>query len=305
VCGHKPHRPLRHCRKPRESTGALSACVARGITKTLTKANVQTASALALETNGPVGIITLNQADRHNAFDDALIAELTDAFRAFGQSDSVRVIVLSAAGKSFSAGADLGWMRRMAGYSFEENLRDSQALAELMRTIYTTPKPVIARVQGSAFGGGVGLVACCDIAIAQVSAQFSLSEVKLGLIPAAISPYVIRAIGERNARRYFLTAERFSAAEAFQMGLVHDLAQSDEQLDEKLGVMVDALLANSPQAVAAAKALIARVAGEAITPDLIADTAERIASIRASDEGKEGLSAFLEKRKPAWLPKEE
>ena len=190
-----------------------------------------------------VATVTLNRADVHNAFNDAVIADLTDALRRLGDDDKVRAVVLRAEGKSFSAGADLGWMQRMAGYGHAENLRDAGALAELMRVLNFLPKPTVARVQGAAFGGGVGLVACCDIAIASDAAAFSLSEVRLGLIPAVISPYVVAAIGERAARRYFLTAERFDAAEALRIGLVHQVVPADQ-----LDAAVDAILTRCPRA---------------------------------------------------------
>ena len=183
--------------------------------------------------DGRVGIITLNNPEKHNAFDDALIADLTGELKSFDENGDVRVVVLSAAGKSFSAGGDLNWMKRTAGYSAEENLRDATALAELMRTLHGLSKPTIARVQGAAYGGGVGLVACCDIAVGTLGAMFCLSEAKLGLIPAVISPYVVAAIGQRAAHRYFLTAERFDAAEAFRLGLLHELAPDDDAMDDK------------------------------------------------------------------------
>ena len=236
---------------------------------------------LAVEKQGPVGLITLNRPEKHNAFDDELIRELTEALRSMEADDGVRVVVLGAAGKSFSAGADLHWMRRMAGFSKEENERDAMAMATLMRTLAHLRKPTIARVQGAAYGGGVGLVACCDIAIASAEASFSLSEAKLGLIPAVISPYVIAAIGERFARRYFLTAERFDAAEAWRMGLVHDIASMEGELDEKVGLMVDAALACGPVSQRESKELIRAVAGKPVTSELIQDTAERIARIRS------------------------
>src|SRR5688500_13798458 len=188
-------------------------------------------TALAIEHQGPIGIITMNRPERHNAFDDALIAELTEALRSMEAEDGVRVVVLSAAGKSFSAGADLNWMRRMASFSKDENQRDAMAMAALMRTLAHLRKPTIARVQGAAYGGGVGLVACCDVAVASQAASFALSEARLGLIPAVISPYVIAAIGERAARRYFVSAERFAAAEAWRLGLVHELASTEGDLD--------------------------------------------------------------------------
>jgi methylglutaconyl-CoA hydratase len=261
-------------------------------------------TSLEIERQGPLGLITLNRPERHNAFDDVLIGELTEAFRSMEAEDGVRLVVLSGAGKSFSAGADLNWMKRMAGFSLDENRRDAMGLAALMRTIAHFAKPTIARVHGAAYGGGVGLVACCDIAVATQSATFALTEAKLGLIPAVISPYVVAAIGERAARRYFLSAERFDAAEAWRLGLVHEIAASDADLDEKLGEIVDAMLLCSPAAQMEAKALIRAVAGRPVTSELIQDTAERIAKMRASPEGREGVAAFLEKRRASWIPAE-
>jgi methylglutaconyl-CoA hydratase len=259
-------------------------------------------TSLAIERQGPVGLVTLNRPERHNAFDDTLIAELTETFRSMEAEEGVRIVVLSGAGKSFSAGADLNWMKRMSGFSLDENRRDAMGLATLMRTIAHFRKPTVARVHGAAYGGGVGLVACCDIAVASQHATFSLSEAKLGLIPAVISPYVIAAIGERAARRYFLTAERFDAAEAWRLGLVHEVASNDIELDEKLGAIVDALLEAGPVAQMEAKSLIRAVAGRPVMSELIQDTAERIAKVRASPEGREGVAAFLEKRRAAWVP---
>ena len=263
-----------------------------------------TSASLAIENQGPVGLITLNRPERHNAFDDVLIAELTEALRTIEADDSVRVVVLGGAGKSFSAGADLNWMKRMSGFSKDENLRDAMGLGALMRTLAHLRKPTVARVHGAAYGGGVGLVACCDIAVAAQAATFSLSEVKLGLIPAVISPYVIAAIGERAARRYFLTGERFEAAEAWRLGLVHELALDPGELDEKVGEIVDALLAAGPVAQREAKELIRAVAHRPVLSDVIQDTAERIARVRSSPEGREGVGAFLDKRKPSWIPPE-
>jgi methylglutaconyl-CoA hydratase len=259
---------------------------------------------LAIERQGPIGLITMNRPERHNAFDDALIGELTEAFRSMEADDGIRVIVLSGAGKSFSAGADLNWMKRMAGFSMDENRRDAMGLGALMRTIAHSRKPTIARVQGAALGGGVGLVACCDIAVATQSATFALSEARLGLIPAVISPYVVAAIGERAARRYFLTAERFEAAEAWRLGLVHEITPNEAELDEKIGAIVEALLACSPASQKEAKDLIRAVSGRPVTSELIQDTAERIAKIRSSPEGREGVAAFLEKRRASWVPPE-
>jgi methylglutaconyl-CoA hydratase len=259
---------------------------------------------IAIERQGPVGLVTLNRPERHNAFDDALIAELTEAFRSMEAEDGIRCVVLSSAGRSFSAGADLNWMRRVAAASQEENKRDAMALAALMRTLAELRKPTVARVQGPAYGGGVGLVACCDVAVATVRATFALTEAKLGLIPAVISPYVVAAIGARAARRYFLTAETLEASDAWRLGLVHELAQDDGDLDEKVGQVVDAFLACGPLAQAESKALIRAIAGRPVTGELIQDTAERIARIRSSPEGVEGVAAFLEKRRASWLPPE-
>ncbi len=259
---------------------------------------------LAVERQGPIGLVTMTRPERHNAFDDVLIRELTEALRTMEAEEGIRVVVLSAAGRSFSAGADLNWMRRMAGFSKEENQRDAMGLGALMRTLAHLRKPTIARVQGAAYGGGVGLVACCDVAVAMHDATFSLSEAKLGLIPAVVSPYVIAAIGERAARRYFVTAERFDAAEAWRLGLVHELATSEGELDEKIGLVCDAMLACGPVAQREAKDLIRAVSGRPVTSELIQDTAERIAKLRASPEGREGVTAFLDKRRAAWIPPE-
>jgi methylglutaconyl-CoA hydratase len=234
-----------------------------------------------------------------NAFNETMIAELTQAFRALGADDGVRAIVLAAQGPAFCAGADLDWMRRMSTYSLDENRRDALQLATMLRTIHDCPKPTIARVQGDAYAGGMGLLAACDMAVASFSASFCLSETRLGLIPATIGPYVVRAMGSA-ARRYFLTAEKFDASEAFRIGLVHEIAPPDE-LDAKVNTMLGALMATSATAVAAAKQLVRDVAGRQIDDALVADTAERIAQIRASDDGREGIAAFLGKRKPAWL----
>lgn len=252
-----------------------------------------------------VGIITLNRPEKHNAFDDALILELTQIFRDLEANDAVRVVVLSAMGKSFSAGADLNWMKRISQYSQEENFTDAMALAELMRTIHGLAKPTIARVHGAAFGGGVGLVACCDIAVASQAASFSLSEVRIGLVPAVISPYVIAAMGERAARRYFLTGERFDAAEAFRIGLIHDHTPDDDSMDRTINIIVESLLSAGPVSQREAKALIDSVVSRPIDQPLIEHTARFIARIRVSAEGQEGLSAFLDKRGPAWLPPKE
>ncbi len=261
-----------------------------------------TNQALQTEIQRGIATVRMNRPDVHNAFDDHLIAELTTELRRLDQAPEVRVVVLAANGKSFSAGADLNWMQRMAKYSEAENLRDAVAMAGLMRTLHGMHKPTIARVQGAAFGGGVGLVACCDIAVAAAEASFSLSEVRLGLIPSVISPYVIAAIGEREARRYFLTAERFGAEGAMRIGLVHEVTTGD-RLDETVKKFADELLKGGPNALAAAKKLIADVARRPLDDALMEETARRIASIRVSPEGREGLGAFLEKRPPAWTKK--
>ena len=247
-----------------------------------------------------VGRITLNRPDVRNAFNDDVIAEITQAFTELGARDDVRCIVLAAEGSAFCAGADLNWMRRMADFSREENLADAAKLAEMLRVMYECPKPTVARVQGDVYAGGMGLVACCDMAVSVESAGFCLSEVKLGLIPATISPYVIRAMGARAAHRYFLTAERFSAQEALRMGFVHEVVVAD-QLDAKVNEIVQALVKNSPNAVKVCKKLVQEVANAEISQPLISKTVEGIADIRASAEGREGVSAFLGKRKPSWL----
>lgn len=246
-----------------------------------------------------VARVTLNRPDRHNAFDDDLIADLTALLKRLEQDPQVRIVVLQAIGKSFSAGADLNWMKRMAGYGFEQNYRDSQGLATLMRTLNELDRPTVARVNGAAMGGGVGLVACCDIAVAADSAVFALSEVKLGLIPAAISPYVVTAIGERAARRYFLTAERFDAQTALRLGLVHEVVPAD-QLDACVDGLLATMLGNGPQSMRAAKDLARFVSRGPIDDAMCDETARRIAEQRASEEGREGVAAFLEKRTPAW-----
>jgi methylglutaconyl-CoA hydratase len=246
-----------------------------------------------------IATLTLDRPEVHNAFDDHLIAELTHKLRDLDHNPAVRAVVLTAQGKSFSSGADLNWMKRVARYSEAENLRDAIALASLMRTLDAMTKPTLARVQGSAFGGGVGLVACCDIAVASAKAAFSLSEVRLGLIPAVISPYVIAAIGSRNARRYFLTAERFDAHEALRIGLVHTVVD-DQELDATVARVLDELLKCGPKAIAAAKDLIAHVAHRPADQLLAEETATRIARIRVTPEGQEGIAAFLDKRPPGW-----
>jgi methylglutaconyl-CoA hydratase len=247
-----------------------------------------------------VATITLNRPDVRNAFDEAAIADLAMAFDELGQDTDVRAIVLAANGPAFCAGADLHWMARMAAYTPAENEADAMRLADMLRTIYFSPKPVIARVQGDCYGGGMGLVAACDIAIAVEGARFCLSEVKLGLIPAAISPYVLKAIGPRAARRYAMTAERFDARTAWHLGLVQEVVAA-EHLDATVAAITGHLVANGPNAVREAKRLIRDIDGLPIDDVLLADTAGRIAAIRASNEGREGVAAFLEKRQPSWL----
>jgi methylglutaconyl-CoA hydratase len=247
-----------------------------------------------------IATVTLNRPEIHNAFDETLIAALTAAFVSLDDNEDVRVVVLAGAGKSFCAGADLNWMKRMAGFGEDENLADANALAAMLRALYALSKPTIARVSGAAYGGGVGLVAACDIALAVPEATFALSEAKLGLIPATIGPYVIEAIGARQARRYFLTAERFDAAEARRIGLVHEVVAADA-LDARIDALVATLRAAGPSAQLECKALIRGVAHRPIDDDVIDGTARHIAAVRASPEGREGVAAFLGKRKPAWL----
>ena len=247
-----------------------------------------------------VATVTLNRPDVRNAFNETTIAEIKQAFSELGEDAGLRAIVLAANGPAFCAGADLNWMKKMAGYTHAENHADALQLAEMLRTIYLCPKPVVAKVQGDCYAGGMGLVAACDIIVAVEEANFCLSEVKLGLIPATISPYVIKAMGENASRRYFLTAERFGAQEALRIGFAHEVVSADA-LDAKVAEIVKALVNNSPNAVQQAKVLVRDVAGQEVSDALLADTAERIAQIRASEQGREGVASFLEKRKPAWL----
>lgn len=258
---------------------------------------------LVREQSGAVLRLRLDRPELHNAFDAALIARLTAALREAADNGSVRVVVLEAAGPSFSAGADLNWMRGMAAASEEENREDALALARLMRTLDELPKPTIARVHGAAFGGGVGLVACCDIAIGVPEAKFGLTESKLGLLPAVISPYVIAAIGARQARRWFASAEIFDAQTALQIGLLHQCVAA-EQLDAALDRQIALLLKAGPLAAAGAKRLIAQVTATADRDRQDQANAAIIAKLRVSAEGQEGLSAFLDKRAPAWITKE-
>jgi len=246
-----------------------------------------------------VSVIWMNRPEVRNAFNETMIGELTQAFTDADADKNMRAVVLAGQGPAFCAGADLGWMKKMSGYSFKQNLADAMGLAAMLNTIYMMKKPTVARVHGPAFAGGMGLVAACDIAVAAQEAEFCLSEVKLGLTAATIGPYVIAAIGERHARRYFLTAERFTAAEAFRIGLVHDIVPMAE-LDVSINAVLGQLLLASPAAIAASKELIRSVARGAIDQDMIAGTAARIAAARSSADGKEGIRSFLEKRKPAW-----
>lgn len=251
-----------------------------------------------------VATLTLNRPEVHNAFDDAMIAELIAVLRDLANDDKVRVLVLTSNGKNFSAGADLNWMRSMAKKDYQQNLNDAAELATLMHRLDKFPKPTIALVKGAAFGGALGLVACCDIAIAEENASFCLSEVRIGLIPAVISPYVMRAIGERESRRYFLTAERFMAPKAKSLGLLHEVVTEGEMSDVA-ETLINTMLQNSPAAMTAAKSLIHNIYNRKISNNVIAHTEQTIAEIRVSPEGQEGLTAFLEKRKPAWLGKED
>lgn len=243
--------------------------------------------------------ITLNRPEIHNAFDDVLIAALSDAFARLAQDPSLRVLVLTGAGANFSAGADLNWMKRMAGYSLEENLADAMGLAQMLRRLNEFPKPTVARVNGSCFAGSTGLIACCDIVIATTEGKFAVNEVRLGLIPATISPYLLAAIGPRQARRLFLVAERISADEACRIGLVHEVVPANE-LDSAVERCTGMLLQGATGAQTRAKRLIAAVSGRQVDEELLQLTAKGIADARASAEGREGVAAFLEKRRPQW-----
>ncbi|HUL64079.1 MAG TPA: enoyl-CoA hydratase/isomerase family protein [Burkholderiaceae bacterium] len=247
-----------------------------------------------------VAVVWMAREKVRNAFNETVIAELAHTFRELGADDGIRAIVLAGRGPAFCAGADLEWMRRMANYSMEENHADARALADMLYVIHTCPKPTIARVHGDAYAGGMGLVAACDIAFAAVNANFCLSETRLGLIPATISPYVLRSMRANAARRYFLTAEKFDAAEAYRIGFVHDIAPLEE-LDARINTVLGTLMETSSNAVREAKRLVREIDGRPIDESLLADTAERIAAIRASNDGNEGVRAFLEKRKPRWL----
>ena len=280
------------------------------ITKTtLTQQVKQTNETAADDTSSPilftvsnsnVATVTLNSPDNHNAFDDAIIAKLTDIFLEITAHQHIRIMILASTGKSFSAGANLGWMKRMVSYTLEENSKDAQGLALMLKALNFMPQTTVAKIQGAVFGGAVGLASCCDIAFASNKASFCLSEVKLGLIPATISPYVVNAIGERACRRYFQTAEQFSADKALLLGLVSEVFEP-ELLDDAVYTLTTTLLKNAPNAVKQSKQLAFDVANQPIDENLINITSERIANSRVSTEGQEGLSAFFEKRTPDWL----
>lgn len=250
--------------------------------------------------DGPIATVWLNRPEVHNAFNAMLIAELTAVCRLLDADDTARVVVLAGRGKSFCAGADLNWMKAAGEASLADNTADARRLASMLQALAELRKPTIARVHGPAFGGGLGLAAACDLCVAATAAVFAASEVRLGLIAATISPYVLRAIGERQAYRYLLTAERITAAHAHDIGLAHEVV-APEQLDAKIAELIYALLQGGPKALAASKALIRTVANQSINEGLMDETARRIAELRATPEGREGLAAFLEKRLPAWI----
>lgn len=254
-----------------------------------------------MDVSSGVATIMLNKPDTHNAFDEYVIASLSGKLDVLRLEKSVHTLVLRGAGKSFSAGADLNWMKRAAGFSEEQNKADALALAGMLNKLYTMPVLTIACVQGAAMGGGMGLVSCCDIVIADKDALFALSEVKLGLIPATIAPYVLRAMGERQARRYFQTGERFNGEHAHKIGFIHELTDGADDMQARLDGIVKIVSTNGPQAMKSSKSLCLDLAGQTITPELIDDTASRIARTRAGIEGKEGLNAFFEKRKAEWV----
>jgi methylglutaconyl-CoA hydratase len=244
--------------------------------------------------------VWLNRPEVRNAFNDGVIAELTQTFRALGAEPDLRCIALGGRGKAFCAGADLNWMKAMAGYDWEGNRADAQALADMLFTLYSCPVPVVGRVHGDCYAGGVGLAAVCDVLVAAQGVQFCLSEARLGLLPATIGPYVVKALGEQASRRYFITAERFSAEEAHRLGFVHECVPA-EQIDERVQQIVQTLVANGPAAVKACKRLVQDVAGRPVSEELRADTARRIADIRVSDEGRAGIRSFLDKTPPPWV----
>jgi methylglutaconyl-CoA hydratase len=255
---------------------------------------------LIVERRGHVSHVWLNRPDVRNAFNEEVIKELTDVFTQLSQDKHLRAVVLGGHGKAFCAGADLAWMQKMAQYTWEQNRADAQALADMLWVIYRCPVPVIGRIQGDCYAGGVGLAAVCDVLVAADTVTFCLSEAKLGLLPATIGPYVVRALGEQAARRYMVTAERFSAAQASAMGFVHEVVAAD-QLDSKVADIVAAVVANGPMASRACKRLLQDLSGQPISAELRADTAKRIADIRVSSEGQEGVQSFLGKRPPSWI----
>jgi methylglutaconyl-CoA hydratase len=258
----------------------------------------KTYATIIVEREGKVARLWLNRPDVHNAFNSLMIKELRDSLRDAAADESLRVVVLSGKGKSFCAGADLVWMREVIRYSYEQNLQESFEIAEFHHELYSLPKPTIARVNGAAIGGGTGFLSACDIVIASSEAKFGLSEVKIGLVPAAISPYVVRRIGESKARQYFLTGERFDARRGLEIGLVNIVAEPGK-LDEKVDETVNLLLSSGPEALARCKELLQRVPGMSFE-ETKRFTAEMIAALRTSAEGQEGMAAFLEKRKPRW-----
>ena len=247
-----------------------------------------------------VAEVWLDRPEVRNAFNEGVIAELGAAFKSFAADPDLRAVLLGGRGKAFCAGADLSWMRAMAGFDWEQNRADAQALADMLWAVYRCPVPIVGRVHGDCYAGGVGLAAVCDVLVAAEGVNFCLSEARLGLLPGTISPYVIRAMGEQAARRYFVTAERFSAAQAHAMGFVHEVCTADA-LDAKVAEIVATLVANGPMATRACKQLVQDVAGLPIDSTLRDETARRIADIRASDEGREGVQSFLNKRQPGWL----
>ena len=255
---------------------------------------------LQLTTQGAIARVTLSRPEVRNAFNEAVIGELTATFLELGARKDLRAIVLAAEGKAFCAGADLNWMRAMAQYSWDENHADARRLADMLWAIYHCPVPVVARVQGDVYAGGVGLVACADVVVSTANAGYCLSEAKLGLLPATIGPYVVKAMGERQARRYFTTAERFDAATAHALGLVHEVVADEAALDAKVAELTEALCTNGPQAVRACKQLVLDLADRPISAAQRDDTARRIADIRASEEGRAGVQAFLSKETPPW-----
>lgn len=281
-------------------TEAAGQTAAQSATQAPAQAAWQT---IELERRPHAAIVWLNRPAVRNAFNEVMIAEVTEAFRSLSADVSLRVIVLASRGPVFCAGGDLSWMKSMANYTPEQNLADAHGLAEMLRVIDRCPHAVVVRVQGACYAGGLGLVAVADVAIASDDAEFCLSETRIGLIPATISPYVLRAMGERAARRWFLSAERFDAARAERLNLVHEVVPVD-QLDASVDRLLATLVRVSPNALRESKTLVRDVAGRTISDELIADTASRIAAIRVSEEGQEGVKSFLEKRKPSWLPKE-